>query len=61
MRQKVAKQLNKLAEALMLTRGERRKLKRDWQQTPDRNLADLKARVARVESTIEATDDTTGA
>lgn len=48
MRQKVVKQLNKLAKALMLTRGERKKLKEDWSKTPNRSFADLKARVNRV-------------
>lgn len=58
MRQKVAKQLNKLAKALLLTRGERRKLKRDYQQTPNRNLAELKARIEKVEVNLKAKNDT---
>ena len=58
MRQKVAKQLNKLAKALLLSRGERRKLKRDYQKTPNRNLAELKARIEKVQANIEAKNDT---
>lgn len=58
MRQKVAKQLNKLAKALLLSRGERRKLKRDYKQTPDRNLTELKARIEKVKANVKAKNDT---
>lgn len=53
MRQKVAK-------ALLLSRAERRKLKRDYQKTPNRSIAELKSRLERVELAIEAKNDTTG-
>lgn len=54
MRGSVAKQLNKLAKLLDLSRGERTKLKRDWTKTPNRSLKDLKERIARVESTVDS-------
>lgn len=57
MRQKVVKQLNKLAKLLELTRGERKKLKRDYRKTYPRSVTDLKERVARVARTHEAVDE----
>ena len=57
MRQKVVKQLNKLAKALMLTRGERKKLKKDYKKTQNRNIDDLKSRVERVNSYNSASEE----
>lgn len=48
MNQKVVKELNKLADALGLCRGERERLKDNWAKTPNRSLKDLKDRVKKV-------------
>lgn len=53
MRAKVAKKLNKLAKALMLSRGEHKKLKRDWHKTSNRNIKELEETLARVDTAIE--------
>lgn len=49
MRNRVAKQLNKLAKLLELTNAERRKLKRDYTKSYPRSIEDLKTRIKRVE------------
>lgn len=57
MRNKVAKQLNKLAKLLELTRAERTKLKRDYKKTKNRSLVELKTRVDRVKNTTELANE----
>lgn len=52
MRGKVAKELNKLAKSLMLSKAETKKLKRDWEKTPNRNLEELAAIIKRVDEAV---------
>lgn len=57
MRQKVTKELNKLARLLKLTKAESRKLKRDYRSTIDRSLSDLKTRIQNVEANMAGIDE----